>query len=252
MNKKSVNTLNDKTRFLKFNRSLALVMIGAWLFIISCGTNKDASPTKKDEGDLTSEDSTSKSIDAPADSSRLPYFIDEILDDLAEGRIAFNAPDSVVELDQSFTIQLLLDPAKTVDELETMIRASGPTESHQIKISENMQARLTGNGFEITAITPEEQLISARETTEWKWEVKAVKPGSQRLYLTLSAMIKFQGETKSRAIRTFEREMLVTVSLRKRVLTFLGKNWQWLWTALIVPVMGWLWRRRSAKKRAKR
>jgi hypothetical protein len=155
-------------------------------------------------------------------------------------------------LEQTFPIQLLIDPAKTSGELEMMIRASGTTESHQVKISENMQARLTGKGFEITAITPEEQLISARETTEWNWEVKAMKPGAQRLYLTLSAIVKFQGETKTRVIRTFEREMLVKVSIRKRVVAFVGKNWQWLWTALVVPVLGWLWKRRAAKKRAKR
>jgi hypothetical protein len=68
----------------------------------------------------------------------------------------------------------------------------------------------------------------------------------------LSAIIKFQGEEKIRTIRTFEREMLVKVSFRKRVVTFVGKNWQWLWTALVVPVAGWLWKRKSVKKRVKK
>jgi len=273
--------MNDKRRFLKFGTSLVLLMIGAWLFIMSCGTLEEPQPpNNKDDDDLASEDSTSKntdaatdsmpkwqpelgdaddfsgegttSPDATSDSTRLPYYIDEILGNMAEGRIAFNAPDSVVELEQSFSIQLLLEPSKTAGELETRISASGPTESHQIKISETMKARLTGSGFEITAITSEEQLVSARETTEWKWEVKAVKPGTQRLYLTVSAIVKFQDETKTRAIRTFEREMLVKVSLGKKISIFVGKNWQWLWTALAVPAVGWLWKRKSAKKRVKK
>lgn len=236
----------------KFRRHGVLLIIGTWLWCIACGVKKEAAPAKKDGGGPADVDSTAKSGDLTTDSTRLPFYIDKILASMAEGHIAFNAPDSVVELGQSLIIQLLLDPIKTADELERMIHAAGPTESHQIKISENMQAHLIGSGFEITAITPEEQLISAETTTEWKWEIKAVKPDTQRLYLTLSAIVKFQGESKTRVIRTFEREMLVKVSFSKRVTAFVGENWQWLWTALVVPVLGWLWKRYAAKPRAKK
>jgi len=227
-------TISNQRCFVKW----LVFTIFVSLLILACGRVE-----KRGEATIEPKD---------VDSTRLPFYLDEVIASMAEGQIAFNVPDSVVELDQSFTIQLLLDPAKSVGELETMLQASGAAEKYQIKISENMQARLTGNGFEISPITPEEQLISKRETTEWKWEVKAVKSGQQKLYLALSAILKFQGETKVRVIRTFDREMLVRVSLGKRISTFVGKNWQWLWTALVIPVMGWLWKRKSAKKHGRK
>ena len=30
--------------------------------------------------------------------------------------------------------------------------------------------------------------------------------------------------------------------------TFAGNNLEWLWTALLVPLFGWLWQRRKASK----
>jgi len=162
----------------------------------------------------------------PPDSTYYPYwyYVDHILASMVLGNISFNVPDSIMDLNESFTIQLLLDLSKPARDLEKRIKESGIIESHQIKIWETMQARLTGSGFQITTITPEEQPISTKETTEWKWDIKAIEHGRQRLHLTLSAIIKFQGETRSRSIRTFDRVIFVKVSLGKRISSFIGKN----------------------------
>ncbi len=183
-------------------------------------------------------------------TSKNLYYIDNILDGLAQGRIVFNIPNSIMEVGQSSTIQLLLDLAKPVEELEKMITESGVVESHEIKVSEIMEARLTGAGFQITAITPEEQPISTQATTEWKWDIKAMEKGPQRLHLTLSAIIRLQGQKLTRSLRTFDKVIEVKVSWGKRISSFIGKNWQWLWAALIIPAVSWLWKRRqNAKKR---
>lgn len=175
------------------------------------------------------------------------FYIDQALEEMIQGSIAFNTPDSM-ELNESSTIQLLLNPFKSVEELENMINKSAKVKIYQIKISHTMQARLTGNGFQITAITSEEQPISKKETTEWKWDIKAIEYGTQQLHLTLSAVIHFQGKNLSRAIRTIDKTILVRISFVKWVSNFTSKNWQWLWTALLIPVGSWLWKRRKSSK----
>ena len=101
-----------------------------------------------------------------------------------------------------------------------------------------MEARLTGGGFRIEALTPERQPVGRSSTTEWRWEVHKTEGGSHALHLTLSALITVEGERTPRAVRTFDREIEIQVTLRQRITGFVGDNWQWLWAALIVPLLG--------------
>jgi hypothetical protein len=47
-----------------------------------------------------------------------------------------------------------------------------------------------------------------------------------------------------RVIRTFEETIAVNVTLSQRVSSFFANNWQWLWTAILIPIIGWLISRR--------
>jgi hypothetical protein len=51
-------------------------------------------------------------------------------------------------------------------------------------------------------------------------------------------------------VRTFDRTLRVHVTFADRVSSFLGGNWQWMWTALLVPAAAYLMRlrRRPATK----
>jgi hypothetical protein len=161
--------------------------------------------------------------------------------------VAFNCPDSM-NLKNSSQIQLLLSLQKTISELKEAIAAAGKREGESIKVSSRMEARLSGPNFQITAITPEEQAIGTVDTVEWKWEIKPVSTGSQNLHLTLTALINVEGEATRRAIRTFDRKITVIVTPGQRLSGFLGKNWQWMWAALLIPVLGWLWKRAKRKE----
>jgi hypothetical protein len=88
---------------------------------------------------------------------------------------------------------------------------------------------------------PELQVIGSLETTEWKWDVKAITPGRHMLHMTLSAIFYFETAETPLAIHTFDRQREVVVSWYHPVGSFVGNNWQWLWTALLVPGVGWLW-----------
>jgi hypothetical protein len=113
-----------------------------------------------------------------------------------------------------------------------------------------MRATLAGQKFDITAISPSQQAISSKEPTEWQWEVTADDTGTYPLYLTLTAVIDINGVQSPRQIESFERTIdvrVVPVTLTRKVLDFAGRNWQWLWTAILIPVVGLLFRRRKTR-----
>jgi len=176
--------------------------------------------------------------------------VDEVLDRMEWGNIAFNTPSSM-NLSGRATIELLLSPSQSGGELAATITAEGEKQQAKIKISDRMEARLTGAQFQITATTPEEQVISSREATEWRWEIKPLAVGAQSLHLTLTAKFTVNGQPAQRAIRTFDKTITVRVTAGERVSSFIAQNWQWLWATLLAPAAAWLWARRRKKKKKK-
>jgi len=173
--------------------------------------------------------------------------IDRILEKLELGNIAFNAPRSM-NLNDTAIIQLLLGLATPTDELKRMIEAEGEKESARIRVSDRMEARLSGPNLAITAITPEIQAVSRNDITECKWEIKPNSKGAQYLHLTLSVLLSVDGTSTPRAIRTFDKVIEVEVTWQERVVSFFENNWQWLWAVILIPIIGWLWKRMKGAK----
>ncbi len=169
--------------------------------------------------------------------------IDMLLERLELANIAFNAPRSM-NISDSPKIQLLLSLGETEEELKAAIKAMGDKVGAAIRVNNRMQARLSGYMFQITAITPEEQAVSRSGRTEWSWEIHPKKEGSHDLHLTLSAIFEVNGRETRRVVRTFDRAIEVNVSASQKVTGFLSGNWQWLWAAVLVPIAGWLWKRK--------
>ena len=170
--------------------------------------------------------------------------VGQIIESLEAANIAFNAPQAMV-MRETTTIQLALSMEHSIEELKDQITAAGEKEGHQTAVSNRMEARLTGAGFSITAITPEEQAISSRGTTTWSWDVEPTRPGVQSLHLSLTALIDVENHSTQRTIKTFDKKIDVNVTWQQQAWRFVTSNWQWLWAALLVPGAGWLWRRRQ-------
>jgi hypothetical protein len=169
--------------------------------------------------------------------------IDHVIDRLPTVNAAFNAP-STLRLEESAVIQLRLSGRRSIRRLQEEITALGRREGARIKASDEMEANLAGTGFKIEAITPTAQSVSRAGVTQWKWEVEPTKTGIRRLHLSLSAILHLEGKESLYTVRTFERTLEVRVPLRERLSGFVGRNWQWLWTALLLPVGGWMLSRR--------
>jgi len=155
---------------------------------------------------------------------------DRILSELKNANIVFNHPEKMNIADDPVQIKLVLNTNKSFEELYESIEAPGEMEAH-----------LTGQGFQITAITDEIQLISSNMDTEWKWQIKPIAHGRQTLHLTLTAHIKLKNisSTKPRTIRTFDKYILVEVTAFQKVQMFAYENWQWIWAAFLIPIATW-------------
>jgi len=172
--------------------------------------------------------------------------IDRTLKNMKMANIAFNTPESM-NLEKTELIHLILDMKKSVATLKNMIEGEGKKVGDRIRISSRMKARLTGQNFQIIAITPEIQAISGSYVTEWKWDIKPERTGSQKLHLTLSALIDVEGESTERAIETFDRVIDIQVTPGQTIKTFFKNNWQWLWMVVFAPIGTFLWRKKKGK-----
>lgn len=182
--------------------------------------------------------------------------VDQYLQAMPLGSIAYNAPDSML-LGETQEVYLLLSPTASVADLqkglESRIQGNQPLEGAQIKIAERMQASLTGAGFEVSPRGPQTQLVSQSEPTEWRWNVTPKQTGALQLQLDVYALlIPKDGTPLPRKIRTFSRPINVKVTFSQRIAGFVSGNWQWLWATFLVPLAGWFWahRRRRKKRRA--
>ena len=179
-----------------------------------------------------------------------PDDIDEILQGLGLGNVAFNAPREL-QSGETAVIELLVSRERPIRELQGEITALGEREGAQIRLSNLIEARLTGLGFKIQAVSDERQPVSRRDITRWRWEIEPVRTGRQRLHLTVSAIVNVGGTESTYTVQTFERVLEIDVAWSDRVSGFLSGNWQWLWTAILLPVGAWLLqRRRRATKPA--
>lgn len=171
---------------------------------------------------------------APVDRLRN---VDDVLANMALGSVAFNAPTEI-NIQDSRQIHLILSLAETTEALKQAVTAEGEKMGATIRVSDRMEARLTGAMFEITTITPEVQAVSKSQSTEWQWEIQSKAEGQHRLYLTLTALLDVDGHPTPRTIKTFSKAIDVKVTSSQKIGDFFINHWQWLWAAILVPVAG--------------
>jgi len=170
-----------------------------------------------------------------------PSEVDRLLEGLQSANIAFNTPKSL-GYGRTSEIKLELSTNKSPEELAGLIHEPGERETASVKISNEMDARLTGEQFQITAVRPERQAVSANGT-EWSWDIKPKELGQQRLHLTLDAVLKIDNHESTHTLKTFDRTIGVNVVWPDTALSFLGKYWQWVCGSVMFPVIAWLAKR---------
>jgi len=180
--------------------------------------------------------------------------IDDILKQSISASIAYNKPQSML-LDETTTIELLLNPSLSPEALSTQVTASGGVTSASVQITPRMKAYLIaddGTAFTIQPVHDNpEQLVSGTETTRWAWLVTTHKSGLQGLTLVLDRLVQYQGQDYWREIESYQANIEVQVTISQRIQSL---DWKWiigiLITALLIPAF-WRWADYQKKRKAK-
>jgi hypothetical protein len=175
--------------------------------------------------------------------------VDRKLAALPLGNIAFNTPETI-PLGDAATIELLVSLKEAEEELRQHVHGIGGIETAHVQLSDQMEAKVTGLGFHIEPITPERQAVSHSQETKWRWQIEPIKSDTLELNLTLSALIKIDGEPTTRAIRTFEKTIVVKVPFGQRLTTAVSNNIELITTVVLIPVAGGTWRFVRKRRRA--
>ena len=188
-----------------------------------------------------------QTVTEPLPTTTMPSVnpVARVLAGLREGNIAFYAPTEL-DLDEEATVRLVLSLQHSIEELEEEIEQAleelGEAQGTTILVSDVMIADLSGLGFAIDEITPTTQVVFGERLTDWRWSIVPTETGSRRLHLTLSALVSVNGSERPYTVRTFEAVLTVKVGWPERLSGFVGENWQWLWTAILVPLALLTWR----------
>jgi hypothetical protein len=170
------------------------------------------------------------------------------LDGLGLANLAFSPP-AKMRVQEKRMVELLMSPAKTAEALRgDLANTEGSGVASGVKVSPRMEATLTGAGFSIQALGPEQQVVNPVGTTRWAWDVTPTAPGKQSLHLALSARVEVQGSDTPFVVRTFDRHIEVEITPMQRAEAFLAEHWQWLWALVVPPGLEW-WRRWRKKKK---
>jgi len=156
------------------------------------------------------------------------------------GRILFNPPDTM-RVGKKQRIETRVSRDADAD-LTKSLKGRGLPQIEELKISELMTVRLSGDDFDIVSLNEEKQIIEQIEYTEWAWDVTPQKSGKKTMHLhvTLSIILPFGEERKDHPV--LDREITVQVNPVYSVKVFIIAYWKWIVTALILPLIGWVWK----------
>ncbi len=159
--------------------------------------------------------------------------------------MAYSVPQRM-EIGSTADVNLALGGNKSVAELVLLLENAGKAEGLRVQVTDRMEARLTGSGFEIIASTPETQLVSTRQVTRWQWQVKAKEIGVQKLYLSLNALLNVNRKDTAMSVSTFQREIIVEVTSIAGFWALVERYWAYLavaLTAVLMPLVVYLWKK---------
>ena len=170
--------------------------------------------------------------------------------ELSEGRIVYKIPD-VMKVRTTYKVLVRISKSKNVvsiyDSLQGTVMAS------TIPITETMEVKLLdispadNKAFEIVDGNSDVQLIEDGDTyTEWSWNVTPVRVGNSRLKIVVSVIRN--GNKKD---IVYEDSVEVQKDVWVQIGFFFKKYWQIFMTAIAIPFIVFLYKRRQEKKKEK-
>lgn len=165
----------------------------------------------------------------PRPQSRYDDLVSKAFDDeIHPGRLIFNPPDHM-RLGDTERVEVVLARTFELDaELLRNLRGHGTPQLEEIPTSPTMAVTLHGDGFQVTPHSDEEQDVTPDESATWEFDIRAVKRGPQRLYMSVSLRVPVPGQPlKHKSIPVREATIDVQVGAPALVGRFISQNWQW-------------------------
>jgi hypothetical protein len=179
--------------------------------------------------------------------SKLPSKIDEIVEEqfgkLPEGLVKFIFNKKMkVDVSEKVEAYIAKNACQINEKIEQYYLSREDkvsSLSRKVKITSRMRISLEGANFDIKATTPQVQQILNNEATTWRWTVKPLKSGIQKLFLSVDIIIKFPQDTdRERHITMLEEEIKVKVN----PMYILECNWKWFLGTIITIILAILFK----------
>lgn len=168
--------------------------------------------------------------------------------ELAEGRIVYKIPE-VMKVRTTYKVLVRISKSKSVVSIYDSLQ--GTIMQSSIRVTETMEVKLLdispadNKSFEIVDGNSGIQLIEDGDTyTEWSWNVTPVRVGNSRLKIVVSVIRN--GNKKD---IVYEDSVEVQKDIFVQVGFFFKKYWQVFMTAVAIPFIVFLYKRRKEKKK---
>ena len=131
---------------------------------------------------------------------------DDFLASLRTVPVAHETPKSA-QFGRAFTVTLSLDATGDTDALESL-PGTGNIVEGEARIYDTVQAQVSGEAFDVEAITPATQRVSPLTENVWRWKVTPMAVGNQELVIEMFALM----DNEALPLRTFRDSVEVEVS----------------------------------------
>ena len=165
------------------------------------------------------------------------------------GVIVYRIPDTM-KIDSEYIVSLRISRKRSIGILVGLVNGGGNLVERDIRVGDNMEVKLeetnaSEGNFKITDLSSGVQSIENDSSyTTWEWSVRPIKGGFHRLKVLV--VIKEKGLTKD--IPVYEENIYIKSSAGFVVMDFIKENWQYLLGTIIIPFLGFIWKRRRDKK----
>jgi hypothetical protein len=97
---------------------------------------------------------------------------------------------------------------------------------------------INSSGIQTKKLTPKVSHLVAFSPTHWIFEIKGIEKGNAGLFVFV------KNYDSDELLESFEYRFLVNESLFSRFSSFLIKNWQWFASAIIIPLIIAIWKKK--------
>jgi uncharacterized cupredoxin-like copper-binding protein len=172
--------------------------------------------------------------------------IDRRFAELSPGEIVFTAPDKM-RVAETSEVDLRIAAKNHSSGILDGLTEGVTSTAAQEHITPVMEAHLDGgSGLDIASVGKDSQSVAGGGFAEWRWNVTPKRSGSQRLTVSIIAHLTYpDGRDIPKTIRTMTRTVEVSANVGDSVKGFFASYWQWLTTTLIIPIVIFIYRRRT-------